>query len=276
MAMLVYADSDGVEHSFTVGTEVITVGRANECAIRSSDPRVSRNHARFWLDQTGTLYVEDLGSSNGVFVGQHKVAHSAVPAHEMVMIGSLTFRFVPAPPPMAPPQEWAPPPTQPASDVYQPSPAGNPAELEHERKARQAAEEERDAYGARMAELHQELRDLRQKLAEKDARMSEMPQYSGELDLRVGRIAELEDLVKDGEGRVKALEEQLAQAQAEVTAAEDRIVSEIAAHEQRSAAELASRVEELEVSRADLVKAEERIVELTRKVSELEEKLGRF
>ena len=103
-----------------------------------------------------------------------------------------------------------------------------------------------------------------------------MPQYSGEIDLRVGRISELEDRVNGAEAQIKALEEQLSAAHQETAAAEERIVSEIAAHEERSSRELASRVEELEVTRADLIKAEERIVELTKTVSELEEKLGRF
>ena len=41
MALLVYADADGVERRVTVGAEPITVGRAAERAIRSTDPRVS-------------------------------------------------------------------------------------------------------------------------------------------------------------------------------------------------------------------------------------------
>jgi hypothetical protein len=426
MALLVYADTDGVEKSFTVGVEPVTVGRATECSIRSSDPRVSRNHARFYLDPAGTLHVEDLGSSNGVFVGQYKVQVSAVPVNELVLVGSLTFRLVPQTPVQAPAaggewstpatqpsgaawqqpgggapvggeswrqplpaapqgwpqpqpesqQAWQQPPQQPAwqpqSDAnaqhgwqqpppqqgwQQPEPAAPPSwqqppsvevsqqawqqpasvevtprasqqppqepatpswqqpssvevapqawqqepapaapspapaaaldtgALDAERKARMAAEEERDAYGARMAELHQEVRALKDQLAQAQQpkpRAQSSPQLSsGSIDLASldletirGRLMDAEDRAKVAEGRARSAEEELEVARADLMKAEDRVVSEIAAHEERSAAELASRVEELEVTRADLIKAEDRILELSRTIAELEAKLS--
>lgn len=415
MALLVYADTDGVEKSFTVGAEPVTVGRSTDCSIRSTDPRVSRNHARFYLDPAGTLHVEDLGSSNGVFVGQYKVQVSAVPVNELVLVGSLTFRLVPQTPvqPPAAGAEWSTPSTQPAAAAWQPgapgaaagaeswrqplpaapqgwpqppadaqpgwqapspqpgwqqppdpaaqpwqqpqpaSPQGWPqpdgnvqpswqqpqhaepaqpswqphdpqpaaaqspwpppaaaaaapampspapaapapvaapdsAALDAERKARMAAEEERDAYGARMAELHQEVRALKDQLAQAQAaaqpkpRAASSPQLSSSsidlasLDLETirGRLLDAEDRAKSAEGRLRSVEEELEVARADLMKAEDRIVSEIAAHEERSAAELASRVEELEVTRADLIKAEDRILEMSRTIAELEGKLG--
>ncbi|HVK88486.1 MAG TPA: FHA domain-containing protein, partial [Kofleriaceae bacterium] len=120
VASLVYADADGIERSLTIGAEPVLVGRATECAIRSSDPRVSRNHARFYLDHTGTLHVEDLGSSNGVYVGPHKVQHCAVPMNELVFVGSLVFRMVAPPAPPMQAAEWAQPATQPATPQWQP------------------------------------------------------------------------------------------------------------------------------------------------------------
>src|SRR3569832_2365447 len=50
MATLVYSDVDGTDRSFSLGAEPILVGRSAECAIRSDDPRVSRQHARFYLE----------------------------------------------------------------------------------------------------------------------------------------------------------------------------------------------------------------------------------
>jgi pSer/pThr/pTyr-binding forkhead associated (FHA) protein len=73
MATLVYTDSDGIDRSVSVGTAPVTVGRSAECIIRSEDSRLSRMHARFFWDQTGSLWVEDLGSANGIFVGPAKV-----------------------------------------------------------------------------------------------------------------------------------------------------------------------------------------------------------
>src|SRR5258708_25725317 len=88
MATLVSSDVDGVARSFALGAEPVAVGRGAECAIRSDDPRVSRVHARFFVEQ-GALWVEDMGSSNGIFVGPNKVARAPVPTGEIILVGSL-------------------------------------------------------------------------------------------------------------------------------------------------------------------------------------------
>src|SRR5262245_16220669 len=146
MATLVYTDVDGVDRSFALGGEPVMVGRAADCAIRSEDPRVSRMHARFYLDQ-GQLWVEDLGSSNGIYVGPQKVQRAPVPIGEIVIIGSLMLRLLPASGTMPPPiglhgtlAQW----------------------LEMERKARSAVEEERNAFAQRVGELHDELRIVKE------------------------------------------------------------------------------------------------------------------
>src|ERR1041384_2354445 len=92
MATLVYSDVDGVDRSFARGADPVTVGRGAECAIRSDDPRVSRVHARFFIEQ-GALWVEDLGSSNGIFVGPNKVSRAPVPTGEVILVGSLMIRL---------------------------------------------------------------------------------------------------------------------------------------------------------------------------------------
>ena len=141
MATLVYSDADGIDRSFALGSDPVMVGRGAECAIRSDDPRVSRIHARFFVDQ-GALWVEDLGSSNGIYVGPNKVARAPVPTGEIVLIGSLMIRLLPASGTLPPPiglhgtlAQW----------------------LDMERKARATVEEERDAFAQRVGELHQEM-----------------------------------------------------------------------------------------------------------------------
>src|SRR5690606_8129019 len=146
MATLVYTDVAGVDRSYALGGEPVTVGRAPDCAIRSDDPRMSRMHARFFLDQ-GTLWVEDLGSSNGVYVGPQKVQRAPVPVGEVVLVGSLLMRLLP-------------------SSGTLPPPVGLHGTLAHlldlERKARAAVEEERNAFAQRVGELHDELRIMRE------------------------------------------------------------------------------------------------------------------
>src|SRR3954447_26470901 len=141
MATLIYSDVDGVDRSFALGTEPVTVGRSAECAIRSDDPRVSRLHARFFLDQ-GALWVEDLGSSNGIFVGPNRVQRAPVPTGEIILVGSLLIRLLPAsgtlPPPMGLHGTLA-------------------TWLDLERKNRAAVEDERDAFARRVGEMHNQL-----------------------------------------------------------------------------------------------------------------------
>jgi hypothetical protein len=57
-------------------TDELTVGRAPGCAVSLDDTFVSNLHARVFR-RDGTLYVEDLGSTNGTFVNQ-KAVSSAV------------------------------------------------------------------------------------------------------------------------------------------------------------------------------------------------------
>ena len=102
MATLVYSDVDGTDRSFSLGADPILVGRSAECAIRSDDPRVSRQHARFFLEH-GALWVEDLGSSNGIYVGPQKVSRAPVPTGEIVLVGSLMIRLLPASGTLPPP-----------------------------------------------------------------------------------------------------------------------------------------------------------------------------
>jgi FHA domain len=57
-------------------TDEVTVGRAPGCAVSLDDTFVSSLHARLFR-RDGTLYVEDLGSTNGTFVNK-KAVSSAV------------------------------------------------------------------------------------------------------------------------------------------------------------------------------------------------------
>src|ERR1041384_5971448 len=141
MATLIYSDVDGVDRSFALGAEPVTVGRSAECAIRSDDPRVSRMHARFYVDQ-GALWVEDLGSSNGIFVGPNKVQRAPVPTGEIILVGSLLIRLLPAsgtlPPPMGLHGTLA-------------------SWLDMEGRAAPTIEDERDAFARRVGEMHHQL-----------------------------------------------------------------------------------------------------------------------
>jgi pSer/pThr/pTyr-binding forkhead associated (FHA) protein len=254
MAMLIYSDAAGAEYSVEVGGMPVTIGRSPDCAIRSDDPLMSRMHARFYLDHIGNLYIEDLNSANGVYVGAERVQHGHVPFGELVVVGSLMFRQAghdghvpPAPGVVGLLSRW----------------------LEVARKERAAMEQERNAYGQRMSELHQELHALRDQARAQLApgtaehRINEL---EAEVDSYHQRLVDAEDEAKDAKSRVASAEEELTVARQDVLAAEERLTKELAA-----------RGEELDIARADLANSENRAMELQRRVAELEQAVsGRF
>ncbi|MBA3460290.1 MAG: FHA domain-containing protein [Deltaproteobacteria bacterium] len=194
MATLVYSDVDGVDRSLALGHEPVTIGRAPECAIRSADPRVSRMHARFYVDQ-GTLWVEDLGSSNGIFVGANKVQRAPVPTGEIILVGSLMIRLLPAsgtlPPPMGLHGTLA-------------------TWLDLERKNRAAVEDERDAFARRVGELHQQIEFL--KTSPTVPPGTTMPQIHGVAESEAIRLRD------EAEARAATLEQALKAVQDELEA----------------------------------------------------------
>ena len=53
------------------------VGRAMGCDLRLEDTYVSQEHARIFA-KNGSWYVEDLGSTNGTFVNEQRLAAPAM------------------------------------------------------------------------------------------------------------------------------------------------------------------------------------------------------
>jgi len=66
------------EAVFRDGSAVI--GRGPECDFPIVDPSVSRQHARVRTDETGTVWIEDATSRNGLRIGGQRVERAAVPA----------------------------------------------------------------------------------------------------------------------------------------------------------------------------------------------------
>ena len=71
----------------------LTVGRAQSGEARlAGDSDLSRTHARFWRAAGGQLLVEDLGSTNGTFVGGEKIDRPAVlMVGDEVRVGATTL-----------------------------------------------------------------------------------------------------------------------------------------------------------------------------------------
>jgi len=79
--------------TFTVKLPIV-VGRSEEAKFRIQQDRVSRKHCEFF-DQEGVVYLRDLGSTNGTFLGDEQVPASVktqITSGAVVRVGGLAFR----------------------------------------------------------------------------------------------------------------------------------------------------------------------------------------
>ncbi len=73
--------------------KTITIGRGHHCDIQIVTHFVSREHARVTTD-SGTVIIEDLASTNGVFVNSIRVERHQLHHGDLLTIGETQFRFL--------------------------------------------------------------------------------------------------------------------------------------------------------------------------------------
>jgi Nif-specific regulatory protein len=82
----------GLERVLRTERDTITIGRAASCVVVLSDPGLSRTHCQ--LERTGArLFVRDLNSRNGTFVGGERIMKSLIRPGEEVSCGSALITF---------------------------------------------------------------------------------------------------------------------------------------------------------------------------------------
>lgn len=259
MATLVYSDVDGHEHSLSLGLEPVTVGRAQECAIRSDDPRVSRLHATFFIE-AGTLWVEDLGSANGVYIGANRVQRAPVLTGEYVLVGSLLIRLLSATGTMPPP-----------NGVH-----GTLALwLETERRARAAVEAERDAFGRRVHELFGDAKQLREVVSAHAEEIAQLRQQleRGPQPTAAGELRTEEISVPTMNGMEPASPAASATS-GEPVAAEQKVAAKARLEREVTAAQIRIQAAErnLATSQEAVAKAEIRAADLERRLAEFDKR----
>jgi diguanylate cyclase (GGDEF)-like protein len=81
--------------TFPLDGDEIVLGRGTEATLRLDEPSVSRVHARITCSRVGRSYVlEDLGSTNGTFVGGRRIRRTALASGDRVQVGrECVFRF---------------------------------------------------------------------------------------------------------------------------------------------------------------------------------------
>jgi pSer/pThr/pTyr-binding forkhead associated (FHA) protein len=75
-ALLVKGNGDAKPRTVKLSASM-TVGRAPECELRIDDTYASQQHARLFA-RNNSWFVEDLGSTNGTFVNDQKLAAPAM------------------------------------------------------------------------------------------------------------------------------------------------------------------------------------------------------
>jgi hypothetical protein len=90
--MLVCLTGDAPRQFALTGNSV-TIGRGHHCDIQIMTHFVSREHARI-MTERGTVVIEDLASTNGVFVNSIRVERQELRHGDLLTIGETQFRFL--------------------------------------------------------------------------------------------------------------------------------------------------------------------------------------
>jgi HD-GYP domain-containing protein (c-di-GMP phosphodiesterase class II) len=69
-----------------------TVGRGRQADVVLEDPSLSRLHARVRVDRNGQLAVDDLGSTNGIFVNGSEQLSAPLLAGDIIRFGRVEYR----------------------------------------------------------------------------------------------------------------------------------------------------------------------------------------
>jgi pSer/pThr/pTyr-binding forkhead associated (FHA) protein len=69
------------------------IGRGRGATLTLPHPLVSRQHCELY-EAEGQLYVRDLGSLNGTFIGNEPISEAVLPPGELLTVGAVTFRAI--------------------------------------------------------------------------------------------------------------------------------------------------------------------------------------
>jgi len=100
MAMLIQLEGEVAVRKIPIDKESILLGRGMDNDVTIDDLAVSAHHARVVakvIDASRDIcayYLEDLGSTNGSFVNEHKVQNQQLHNDDIISIAFHEFKFV--------------------------------------------------------------------------------------------------------------------------------------------------------------------------------------
>ena len=88
----ILVERDQIQRRVSVDAETVLVGRGKQTDLRIEDPQASREHCR--IERLGNeIFVVDLDSANGTWIGGRKVQRHPLAPGEVVKIGSTSLRI---------------------------------------------------------------------------------------------------------------------------------------------------------------------------------------
>ena len=79
---------------FTLDVDETTIGRGREVQVRVEDVGISRAHSRIVRTMDGRFVLEDLGSTNGTFLGGERIERGELHSGDRLQVGSnVVLRF---------------------------------------------------------------------------------------------------------------------------------------------------------------------------------------
>ena len=91
---LTFTSEQGEQQTVELSSE-LSVGRTNLNDVILNDQGVSRKHCRFFIGDDGQVFVEDLGSANGVQVNGVSIAQpTAVTASSQITVGKTNVQLI--------------------------------------------------------------------------------------------------------------------------------------------------------------------------------------
>ncbi|MCB0307901.1 MAG: FHA domain-containing protein [Bdellovibrionales bacterium] len=78
---------------FYLSSKKTVIGRGG-VGIPLKDIDVSRLHACFEVQDSGQVLINDLGSTNGTFVNDVRIAEIALKSHDVIQVGATKLTFI--------------------------------------------------------------------------------------------------------------------------------------------------------------------------------------
>jgi len=95
MASVIVTTGDQKGEFLPLGRRISVIGRAENLPLQIWDDLISRKHLRIKFDeQTGDYFAEDMGSHNGVYINNKKIAAKTLLTEgDMILIGTTLLMF---------------------------------------------------------------------------------------------------------------------------------------------------------------------------------------